>query len=233
MLGDRVRMQAHAVRSRRVHPQHGHARPPRRPVARDRRRRAGARCRRQGHRASSRPSASARTKSTSSGPPTSPIVTLVPGTGDDVQALKAGIMEIADIFVVNKADREGADRLVSAVEANLSLHAYGAGRLAAADPEDRRDDRRAASPELDAGHPAVPRRTRGASSGRRRRRAASTGCANSSRSASCRISSGTSSRPGEFDAIVDRIAARELDPYTAADGLLTARSPASRRRGLA
>ena len=50
------------------------------------------------------------------------IVTLVPGTGDDVQALKAGIMEIADIFVVNKADREGADRLVSSIEANLSLH---------------------------------------------------------------------------------------------------------------
>ena len=39
------------------------------------------------------------------------IVVLVPGTGDEVQALKAGIMEIADIFVVNKADREGADRL--------------------------------------------------------------------------------------------------------------------------
>ena len=33
------------------------------------------------------------------------IVTLVPGAGDDVQALKAGIMEIADVFVVNKADR--------------------------------------------------------------------------------------------------------------------------------
>jgi LAO/AO transport system kinase len=55
------------------------------------------------------------------------LVTLVPGTGDEVQALKAGIMEIADIFVVNKADREGADRLVSAIESNLSLHAYAAG----------------------------------------------------------------------------------------------------------
>ncbi len=53
------------------------------------------------------------------------IVTLVPGTGDDVQALKAGIMEIADIFVVNKADREGTDRLVSAIEAHLSLKTYG------------------------------------------------------------------------------------------------------------
>src|SRR5205807_1188165 len=55
------------------------------------------------------------------------IVTLVPGTGDEVQALKAGIMEIADIFVVNKADREGADRLVSAVEANLALQTYASG----------------------------------------------------------------------------------------------------------
>src|SRR5881227_2996896 len=53
------------------------------------------------------------------------IVVLVPGTGDEVQALKAGIMEIADIFVVNKADREDADRLVSAVDANLALHSYG------------------------------------------------------------------------------------------------------------
>ena len=55
------------------------------------------------------------------------IVTLVPGAGDDVQALKAGIMEIADIFVVNKADREGADRVVAEVEANLALRAYGPG----------------------------------------------------------------------------------------------------------
>ena len=56
------------------------------------------------------------------------IVTLVPGTGDDVQALKAGIMEIADIFVVNKADREGADHLLAALESNLALQAPGEWR---------------------------------------------------------------------------------------------------------
>src|SRR5918995_972359 len=55
------------------------------------------------------------------------IVVLVPGTGDEVQALKAGIMEIADIFVVNKADREGADRTVSSIEAMLSLHSFANG----------------------------------------------------------------------------------------------------------
>jgi LAO/AO transport system kinase len=55
------------------------------------------------------------------------IVTLVPGTGDDVQALKAGIMEIADIFVVNKADREGADRLVQSLKAALTLQPFAEG----------------------------------------------------------------------------------------------------------
>ena len=53
------------------------------------------------------------------------VVMLVPGTGDEVQALKAGIMEIADIFVVNKADREGIDRLVQSVAANLTLQTFG------------------------------------------------------------------------------------------------------------
>jgi LAO/AO transport system kinase len=53
------------------------------------------------------------------------VVVLVPGTGDDVQAIKAGIMEIADVFVVNKADREGADRMVQSIEMNLSLQTYG------------------------------------------------------------------------------------------------------------
>ena len=52
------------------------------------------------------------------------IVTLVPGTGDEVQALKAGIMEIADIFVVNKADREGADRTAASIETMLSLEQW-------------------------------------------------------------------------------------------------------------
>ena len=55
------------------------------------------------------------------------VVVLVPGTGDDVQALKAGIMEIADIFVVNKCDRDGADRMVTSIESNLALQSFGEG----------------------------------------------------------------------------------------------------------
>jgi GTPase len=49
------------------------------------------------------------------------LVILVPGMGDDVQSIKAGIMEIADIFVINKADRDGADRVEREVRAMQSL----------------------------------------------------------------------------------------------------------------
>ena len=46
---------------------------------------------------------------------------LVPGMGDDVQTIKAGIMEIADIFVINKSDREGAERVEREIRALQSL----------------------------------------------------------------------------------------------------------------
>jgi LAO/AO transport system kinase len=146
------------------------------------------------------------------------IVTLVPGTGDDVQALKAGIMEIADIFVVNKADRDGADQLVSAIEANLSLHSYGA------------DDWRPpvlktvatkgiGVSELWSAIEAFRARSSTESVTRRRARSA------------YRLRELVTHRfmehleeavlaPGELDAVVDRIALRQLDPYTAANDLL-------------
>ena len=49
------------------------------------------------------------------------MVVLVPGMGDDVQTIKAGIMEIANVFVINKSDQPGADRLEQELEAMLSL----------------------------------------------------------------------------------------------------------------
>ena len=48
-------------------------------------------------------------------------VVLVPGLGDDIQAIKAGILEIADVFVVNKAEREGADRAVAELSMMLDF----------------------------------------------------------------------------------------------------------------
>ena len=49
------------------------------------------------------------------------VVILVPGMGDDVQSIKAGIMEIADIFVINKSDRDGAERVEREILAMQSL----------------------------------------------------------------------------------------------------------------
>jgi LAO/AO transport system kinase len=49
------------------------------------------------------------------------VVVLVPGMGDEIQAIKAGIMEIADIFVMNKADRDGATQLYSELTAMLNM----------------------------------------------------------------------------------------------------------------
>jgi len=51
----------------------------------------------------------------------STVLISVPGLGDEIQALKAGIMEIGDLFVVNKADREGADRVVTELSLMLDL----------------------------------------------------------------------------------------------------------------
>jgi len=146
------------------------------------------------------------------------IVTLVPGTGDEVQALKAGIMEIADIFVINKSDREGADRLVAAVEANLALEAFQAGQW----------------------RPPVVKTMATAGKGvselleviwQFRDHAEKTQAARRRSRSEYRLRELVSQRfmdhlerrilaAGELSTIVDRIAARELDPYTAANDLL-------------
>lgn len=53
------------------------------------------------------------------------IVVLIPGMGDEIQAIKAGILEVGDIFVVNKADRDGAEKTVREIEIMLEMNTYG------------------------------------------------------------------------------------------------------------
>ena len=55
-------------------------------------------------------------------------VVLVPGLGDDIQAIKAGILEIADVFIVNKADRDGSDRVVAELAMMLDFAEHPAWR---------------------------------------------------------------------------------------------------------
>ena len=150
------------------------------------------------------------------------IVTLVPGTGDEVQALKAGIMEIADIFVVNKADREGADRLVSAVEANLALHSYGPGDWRPPIVQTVATSGRGVPDLMEAietfraharqgGSDRVSARRRAHADHRLRDLVAHRFMDHLERHVLGR---------GEWETLADRIAAREIDPYTAAENLL-------------
>ena len=143
------------------------------------------------------------------------VVTLVPGTGDDVQALKAGIMEIADIFVVNKADREGADRTAASIEALLSLQSYGADDWR---PPIVKTEATAGKGIADLAD-AIERfrtRTQGAERGRRRGRAEWRLRELLARRFTRHVEKSVLGA-GELDRILERISARELDPYTAVD----------------
>jgi LAO/AO transport system kinase len=143
------------------------------------------------------------------------IVTLVPGSGDEVQALKAGIMEIADIFVVNKADREGADRTAASIEANLSLQTFAPGEWRPPIVQTEATTGRGV-PELLETIERFRAHTAGSQGKRRRARA------------EFRVRELLAHRfvqhieqrvldAGEFEHVLDRIAAREVDPYTAVD----------------
>ncbi len=146
------------------------------------------------------------------------VVVLVPGTGDDVQALKAGIMEIADIFVVNKADREGADRMVTAIESNLSLQSFGQTEWRPPILKTEATTGRGL-PELWQTIQAFRAHSEGARVRRLKAR-------NQFRLRDLLIHRYLDFverrllAEGEFDTLVDRIAARELDPYSAAEDLL-------------
>jgi LAO/AO transport system kinase len=143
------------------------------------------------------------------------IVVEVPGMGDDVQSIKAGMLEIADLFVVNKADRDGADKAVRQLKAMLHLGAHqpgvweppvltavataGQGSAAIVDAAERH---RAFLRESGRGH--------------ERARAAA------ERELAAAVEElGRERLQGQaWQALVARIAARELDPYSAAEQLL-------------
>jgi LAO/AO transport system kinase len=146
------------------------------------------------------------------------VVTLVPGAGDEVQALKAGIMEIADIFVVNKADREGADRTAASIETMLSLEHWP--EEAWKPPVVRTVATTGAGlPELVQTIEAFRARTSEAQGARRRARAEWRLRELLSRRFMQHVDSHVLA-PGEFDSMLDRIAEREIDPYAAADSVM-------------
>jgi LAO/AO transport system kinase len=146
------------------------------------------------------------------------LVVLVPGLGDEVQALKAGIMEIADVFVVNKADRDGVERVVAEIESMLSLAAADGEPPVIVKTVATRDEGIAGVLEaVEAFH----------------RRASDSGALAKKRRAQMRRQLEDAVRqrvmghvfrrviaPEELERTLGRLAERAIDPFTAADGIV-------------
>ncbi len=145
------------------------------------------------------------------------VVVLVPGLGDEVQALKAGIMEIADVFVVNKADREGVDRVVAEIESMLSL-VLGPGEPPAIvrTVATRDEGTRGVVDAVVAFHARA--RETGALERKRRMTLGRQLEAALTRRLVERATAALG--PGEKEALVERLVRRELDPWTAAEELV-------------
>jgi len=153
------------------------------------------------------------------------VVVTAPGLGDEVQALKAGLLEIADILVVNKGDRDGADRAMADLTTMLALaarpsrpgeppraapaliRASATGGIGVADVMAAIDALRAA--------PAAER------AARRRRQAVRqiTALVGEQARAAASAAIGTEGAPGPLASTVEEVAARKLDPWSAAEAL--------------
>jgi len=156
------------------------------------------------------------------------IVVTAPGLGDEVQALKAGLLEIADILVVNKGDRDGADRAMADLTTMLALAAHPSrpGEPPRLPPALIRASAASgagvaeimAAIDTARGAPAVER------AARRRRQAVRqiTALVGERARAAARAAIGTDDAPGPLAATVERVAERTLDPWSAADALATA-----------
>ncbi|HSN13644.1 MAG TPA: methylmalonyl Co-A mutase-associated GTPase MeaB [Anaeromyxobacteraceae bacterium] len=173
------------------------------------------------------------------------VVVTVPGLGDDVQAIKAGVLEIADVFAVNKADREGADRAVRDLQYMLELRRTIAGPPAGEHDAAHRPSG-AVGPELPGAlgewEPPIVRTVAVRDEGtkelagaiaRHRGHLEASGGWKARVTASARAAfvavlrerllagalARLESEMGRLDAVAERIAAREADPYALAEDL--------------
>jgi LAO/AO transport system kinase len=147
------------------------------------------------------------------------VVVLVPGLGDEVQALKAGIMEIADVFVVNKADREGVDRVVAEIESMLSLAATEDGERPRIVQTVAAEDQGIGA-LLSAVDAFQERAQRTGLAARKRRAHLRREFEDTLRERLMRVVRQRVLEPGEVERTAERLEARTLDPFAAADAVI-------------
>jgi LAO/AO transport system kinase len=144
------------------------------------------------------------------------LVILTPGQGDDIQAFKAGIMEIADIFVLNKADSPGADKLEKQLRAMLEL-GHKDKSIPAVVRTVATEGR--GTEELAAAVEDFRRQSDGGLRETRKKRLIHWLLLDTLQAKLLDLVKG-GLRPDEFDDYVEKIYRKESDPYTAADSLL-------------
>jgi LAO/AO transport system kinase len=146
------------------------------------------------------------------------MVVLVPGMGDDIQAIKAGILEIADLFVVNKADRDGVEKLISDMQQMLALVEDSRSELPILKTVATRGEGiEGVMAAIDAHVTRQETRDRRGERSRRRARHRLTGLLE--RTLFQRAVDQGIGR-GAWEELIERLAARELDPYGAVEEVL-------------
>jgi LAO/AO transport system kinase len=169
------------------------------------------------------------------------VVVEAPGLGDEVQAIKAGVLEIADVFAVNKADRAGADHTVTALQMMQGLAVAAAGHHGATEEANRSPRVKAGVQPDGAWLPPITKtvavRSEGIeplrewielhahylrATGRLAQRELVRAANELDHILRNQLLAALSARlpPGHLDAIVAAIAHRRIDPYTAASQLL-------------
>jgi LAO/AO transport system kinase len=158
------------------------------------------------------------------------IVVTAPGLGDEVQALKAGLLEIAEVLVVNKGDRDGADRAIADLTTMLGLATFpsrpGEPRRSAPVLIRASAASGAGVAEIMAALDALRAAPAAERNARRRRQAVRqiTALVGEQARAAASAAIGSEDAPGPLASTIDDVAARKLDPWSAAEALTTSKT---------
>ncbi|MCR2045661.1 methylmalonyl Co-A mutase-associated GTPase MeaB [Anaerosalibacter massiliensis] len=146
------------------------------------------------------------------------LMVMVPNLGDDIQAIKAGIMEIADIFAINKSDIDGADKTQVEIEMNLDLNQGEDYRPPVLKVSARKNEGIGSLVDEIVGHREYLEET--GELKKRRKRNTKMEILNLVEEELMEIIFSKMKKESSFDAIIDNVVSRKLDPYTARDNII-------------
>lgn len=146
------------------------------------------------------------------------LVVLVPGLGDSIQTIKAGLMEIADIFVVNKADRPGVEQVVAEIEAMLDLSSKSERRIPLLQTSAK--EKKGITRLMDEIEEHIKFLKKSKKFEIRRRKRYEAELTEIIRKRLMSFVFEESKLKGRVDSLIDKISQKKLDPYSAADEIL-------------